>query len=90
MREALKKVPGGKTVKVEVVVEGGVLRDVLISGDFFAYPPEAIEEMESSLRGVRADPEAVERVVMSFRGKLQLVGISLEDIVELLREALGP
>ncbi len=82
---ALRKVRGGKTVKVEVRVEEGVIREVVISGDFFAYPPEAIEELERALVG--ASVEEAASVVRSFKGRVQVVGASLKDFEELLVEA---
>ena len=88
MPTALRKVPGGKTVKVEVWTKEGRIDKVLISGDFFAYPPEALEELEGALAGVEASPEAVRRVVETFKGKLRVVGASLDDIAELVIQAL--
>jgi len=85
---AVRKVPGGKTVKVEVQVEGGRIKKVVISGDFFAYPPEAVEELERALEGVIAKPEAVRRVVKNFEGRLKIVGASLSDIADLLANLL--
>jgi len=85
---ALKKVPGGKTIKVEIWTKEGRIDKVLISGDFFAYPPEALEELEGALVGVEASPDAVRRVVKAFKGKLKVVGASLDDIAELVVQAL--
>ena len=87
-REGIRKIPGGKTVKVEVEVEGGILKEVLISGDFFAYPPEALEELEESLKGIKAEPREIERVLESFGDRVELVGVGLEDLKELLLSLL--
>src|SRR5919205_472974 len=36
------KTPGGKLIAVEFAVVEGHLRDVVVSGDFFLYPEEAL------------------------------------------------
>jgi hypothetical protein len=39
-----------KTVKLDIVLgENCEIIDVVVSGDFFAYPEEAIERLESKL-----------------------------------------
>ena len=64
------------------------MEKVVISGDFFAYPPEALEELEESLAGVEV--EKVPEVIDSFRGRLTLLGASLDDLKDLLVELLSP
>jgi len=80
----VKRVAGGKTLKVDVRVCNSVVEDVVISGDFFAHPEEAVEEMERALRG-RALREAPS-VIDSFKGLVELVGASLEDLKSLFEE----
>ena len=81
---ASRKVIGGKMVKVEVELVGRRVRRVTISGDFFAYPAEVIEEMEREMTG--ADVGELPSVVDRYRGRVELVGITLEDLRELLRQ----
>ncbi|MCL2422876.1 MAG: lipoate--protein ligase family protein, partial [Micrococcales bacterium] len=45
------KVPGGKLVVVDVEVVGGRLTDVVVSGDFFLEPDEALDVIARSLVG---------------------------------------
>jgi len=80
----VKRVAGGKTLKVDVRVCGIVVEDVVISGDFFAHPEEAVEEMERVLRGktLREAPSVIE----SFKGLVELVGVSLEDLKSMFEE----
>jgi len=87
-REALRKVPGGKTVKVEASINEGRIEKVMISGDFFAYPPSIIEELELELAGKPAEIDAVRRILDEFKGKGILVGISFEDIEQLFAQIL--
>nr|MDQ3045473.1 lipoate--protein ligase family protein [Chloroflexota bacterium] len=45
------KTPGGKLVLVDFVVEDARLREVVVSGDFFLYPDEALAEITGALEG---------------------------------------
>lgn len=49
------KVPGGKLVVVDYEVDGGRLRDVQLSGDFFLEPPEALRTLDQALEGAAVD-----------------------------------
>ena len=48
------KTPGGKLVRVDFDVVDGQLTDIVVSGDFFLYPEEALEGITASLFGVSA------------------------------------
>jgi lipoate-protein ligase A len=45
------KTPGGKLIATEFIVADGCLRQVVISGDFFLYPEEALASIAASLEG---------------------------------------
>jgi len=89
--DAELKVPGGKLVRVELDVEDGRLRDVKITGDFFLYPEEAIEGLESALRGLSVDSD-FEAVVTQRLRELgaELLGAAPSDIAAAIRRALSP
>ena len=55
------KEPGGKLVAADVEVAGGRLAQVLISGDFFLEPDEALERIDAAVTGlpVTADSAAI-------------------------------
>jgi len=78
------KKPGGKTLKIEAEIENGKIVSISFSGDFFAYPPEALEEMEQDL--ISTDITNVEEKVNKYKGKLTLLGVSFDDIIELLKK----
>ncbi len=48
------KTPGGKLVRVDFDVEGDRLRNVVVSGDFFLYPEEVIDDIRGALEGASA------------------------------------
>ena len=54
MRRHLDRKPEGcKLLRVEVEMEGDILRSVQVRGDFFAHPEELFEEAEAALVGLR-------------------------------------
>ncbi len=59
------KAPKG-VIKVELEMANGRISRVSLSGDFFMYPEEAIEELERVLEGVEAKKEALLAAVRKF------------------------
>ena len=49
------KTPAGKLVVVDFGVEDDRLSNVVVSGDFFLEPPEALADIVRALEGARAD-----------------------------------
>jgi len=83
---AIRRVPGGKTVKVDLVVsDEDLIVDVVISGDFFLYPEEYIHLIEESIKG-KSLVNAINKL-NEFRDKVTLLGITLDDIADALKEA---
>ncbi len=82
----VKRTSMGKTLKVELTVN--ILEDkiteIIISGDFFAYPSEALEELELKIRGKTVE-EAL-KIVDGYEGRMKLIGASLQDIKQLIRQ----
>jgi len=84
-----KKVVGGKYAKVELEVEDDTIVDVIISGDFFAFPIEEFERFLEDLKGKKFDVEQVERTFREHGNKIVFSGISLEDLRELFLQLIN-
>ena len=89
---SIYKVPGGKLVKVELVLEivDGIkmIEQIKITGDFFIHPEDLIEELEEELRG--SDLEDVETNIekmLAARVGAQMIGIEAHDIVHAIELA---
>lgn len=82
----IKRVSGGKTLKIDLRICGDRVEEIVISGDFFAYPEELIDELENSLNGIKIDEIPV--VLNSFRDKIVFTGISFNDLLELINDIL--
>lgn len=57
------KTPGGKLVQVDFDLEDERLVNVVVSGDFFLYPEEAINAITAAIDGSPANLSREERVV---------------------------
>lgn len=85
------KVPGGKLVAVEFAVAEGRLTGVVVTGDFFLYPEEALPVLAASLEGA---PVASGRAALTARvaaglpSGVELVGASPEALAIAVERAL--
>ena len=92
-RHGAVKTPGGKLVIVDFLLAGDHLRDVVVSGDFFLYPEEAIAPLTAALEGMPADlpPDGIAaRVAAAMPAGAELLGSSPAAIAEAVRRALTP
>ncbi|RLG79505.1 MAG: hypothetical protein DRO13_05900 [Thermoprotei archaeon] len=83
-RTGIRRAKRGKTLKIDIKLEGDHVREVVISGDFSAYPEEAIDRLESALRDKRV--AEIPHILRKFREEVELVGITYDDLVELILE----
>jgi lipoate-protein ligase A len=87
------KMPGGKLVRVDVDVVDGELRDVVVSGDFFLYPDDALEQITGALVGLPSDstePEIAVAVSAAIPAGTEWLGSSPEALAIAVRRALEP
>jgi lipoate-protein ligase A len=66
MKKAIYKVPNGKLLKIFLEDDGGKIRNVKITGDFFLYPEENIEKLEAHLAGCELSKEALAANIEGF------------------------
>ena len=86
------KTPGGKLIAVDFEVEDDRLRDVVVSGDFFLYPEEALTDVIGALEGLSvelSEGEIANRVRMAMPRDAELLGSSPEAIGAAVRRALA-
>ncbi|MBR9707424.1 MAG: biotin--protein ligase [Candidatus Diapherotrites archaeon] len=92
MKVAAKKVSGGKLVRVKVDISDGRIASAKIEGDFFLHPESGVELLEASLLGttiLATDNELISRLTsVKDANSLDLVGFSVEDVVDVLKSAL--
>ncbi len=86
-KHGIHKAKGG-ILRVSVDADERI-RDIMITGDFFFFPEEAIEELERSLVGVRVEEEELLKTVADFYRKwdIESPGIEYRDFVTAIRKA---
>ncbi len=87
------KVPGGKLVAVEFAVMDDRLHDVVVTGDFFLYPEEALPVLSFAIEGAPAtiDREALAvRIAAAIPDDVELVGASPEALAIAVERGLHP
>jgi lipoate---protein ligase len=88
---SLIRAPGG-LIRISIALDSKarVINQILITGDFFAYPKRAIFDLESLLKNSKATPSNIEDIVRSFfsNEKPKILGISETHLVQAIVEAL--
>ncbi len=83
---------GAKTVRLVLEIEEGRVRNVILSGDFFVVPPEAIRGLRRKLEGLSV-AELIERIEdiakLWFSTEVRSsAGLRPQDIVAVVRKAI--
>ncbi len=85
-RTFIKRAPGGKTLQIDIDCNEHI-NYILISGDFFAYPEDFIDKLQEAITG-KSISEAIETITLLYKKmKPELLGISIDDIIDVLRKA---
>lgn len=76
------------TIKVSVTVNiyQKMIRNTLITGDFFANPKESIYKIESLLKNIRFDLSVIEEIIFNFFEKNRIDGITAQDLYSAVQE----
>ena len=84
--KSVYKVPNGKLLKVflDYNQEYNLIKSVNITGDFFAYPEEAIEVMEEQLKGIVLDRSCLlEKIQLIIKEhNIEFIGLNAEGLVD--------
>ncbi|GAA3634742.1 biotin/lipoate A/B protein ligase family protein [Kineosporia mesophila] len=85
------KVPGGKLVVADLTVREGRLSNVVLSGDFFLEPDEALGRFSQALEGLPADATlaTLEQAVETARRDAVMVGFDPRAVGLTVLRALG-
>ncbi len=75
----------GKLIRIKAEFEGEKIRKIRITGDFFLYPEEAIERIESSLKGLKISD--VKEKLEEMMKDMEYEGISPEALAKAIEEA---
>jgi len=90
---AIRKISGGKLIRVDVDYSDKFIDHVKITGDFFLHPEDTLEKIEAIFPGANAEKEK-ELLIKNINKILSdndasLIGVSAEDIVDVVGEAIN-
>jgi len=88
---SILKAPGGLIrISIAIDTKTQVINQILITGDFFAYPQRAIFDLESLLRNSKALPSNIEGIIWSFfaERKPHILGIKEGHLIQAIEEAI--
>jgi len=84
--KSVYKVPNGKLLKIflDYNKKTKSINKINITGDFFAYPEEAIEIMENQLRNTLLDREILLNKINSMikENNIEFIGLNAEGLTE--------
>ncbi len=85
------KAPGG-LVRISAAVDARarIISQILITGDFFAYPKRTIFDLESLLKNSKASSSQIEEIVRTFWAdrKPKIPGIEPRHLIQAIEEAV--
>ncbi len=80
------KVPNGKLLKISIHYDNtkNVITDIQITGDFFAYPEEAIELIEDAVRQTTLKKDHLLQTIQRVINKhhIEFIGVNAEGLTE--------
>jgi hypothetical protein len=83
---SIYKVPQGKLLKISLEYDEkkNVITDIRITGDFFAYPEEAIELLETKLKNITLGRKQLLEKISSFIAEyhIQCIGVNAESLTQ--------
>jgi lipoate-protein ligase A len=85
VNESVYKAEGG-IVRVSLDA-GDVIKKIKITGDFFIFPEDSIEELEEALAGTSTDNAALLKVIKDFYENIDSYGVEPEDLVKAIMKA---
>ena len=73
-----------KLIRITLETVNGRISDILISGDFFYEPEDALGELEEELKGAKIRKKILTEKIQAFFEKkgVQLAGVTAKDFVE--------
>ena len=81
------KAPGGLIrVQMRLDEKAQVIKYVIISGDFFAYPARAVNDLETVMKNTPVSRNHIEKKIRSFfsQENIHILGVGAEDFIAVM------
>lgn len=89
---AAHKAPGG-LIRVHVRLDDKInrIRQIIITGDFFAYPRRTVNDLENALKNTAADGDSVAAAINAFfrEHRPDIPGVSAQHVIAAVEAAIG-
>ena len=83
--KSVYKIPNGKLLKISLEYnnKNKQILDLRITGDFFAYPEEAIELLEKKLVGIALNEKILKDKIDNIirKNKIEFIGLNTDGLV---------
>jgi lipoate-protein ligase A len=80
-------------IRVSIAIDGKtqVINQILITGDFFAYPKRTIFDLESLLKNSKASSSNIKKIIQSFfsEKRPEIPGVKEDHLLRAIEEAIG-
>ena len=89
--KTIYKASGGKMIRITLDHTANKIQNIKITGDFFLYPEETIDEMEKELRELPINEERILQRLKDTvrRHKITFVGINEKSLTRAIMIACG-
>jgi lipoate---protein ligase len=66
------------------------IREIYLTGDFLSFPTRSLFDLESTLRGIRIDREAIHGIIRHFfdESRITIPGMTIDDFIRPMDQAL--
>lgn len=83
-----KKIEGGKLISMHWSTENNTITELKISGDFFLYPEEILDQIEKELIGLDLEENQITQKIQEIleNNNGEFFGIQPKDITQLLTQ----
>jgi lipoate---protein ligase len=88
----IRKVPGGKLLRVTSLINNGIIESISIHGDFFIHPEEAVYIIENSLVGTSVKRNQLRLLLSGIirANNIEIVGFAIEDLIDCIMSESTP
>ena len=89
-KKIIVKIPNGKLLKLFLSVEDSIIQNIQITGDFFAYPEEAIVQLEQRLCQHTINKEQLHETIHSVVAEhnIEFFGITEDALVDAIMQVI--
>jgi len=91
MKTAIHRAEKG-VIEVELKFENEFIQEIKITGDFFIYPEEAIEDLEKELVGIKITENDLDKKLQEIylKNSISTPGITIRDWIVVILKAINP